>query len=41
VDTLEISWPGGKVETFKNVAANQLVVVKEGQGLVQTTTFKR
>jgi hypothetical protein len=41
VDTLEISWPGGKVETFKNVAANQLVVVKEGQGIVQTTTFKR
>lgn len=41
VQSLEISWPGGKVETLKNVAANQLVVVKEGQGIVQTTTFKK
>lgn len=41
VQSLEISWPGGKVETIRNVAANQLVIVKEGQGIVQTTTFKR
>jgi hypothetical protein len=37
VQSLEISWPGGKVDTLRNVAANQLVVVKEGQGIVQTT----
>ena len=41
VQSLEISWPGGKVDTLRNVAANQLVVVKEGQGIIQTTTFKR
>jgi enediyne biosynthesis protein E4 len=41
VESLEISWPGGKVEALRNVAANQLVVVKEGQGIIQTTTFKR
>jgi predicted nucleotidyltransferase len=41
VERLEISWPSGKVDTFRNLAANQLVVVKEGQGIVQTTTFKR
>jgi enediyne biosynthesis protein E4 len=41
VESLEISWPGGKVDTLRNVAANQLVVVKEGQGIVQTTTFKK
>ena len=41
VQSLEISWPGGKVETLKNLAANQLVVVKEGQGIVQTMTFKK
>ena len=41
VQSLEISWPGGKVETLKNVAANQLVVVKEGQGIVQTVVFKK
>jgi enediyne biosynthesis protein E4 len=41
VENLEISWPGGKVDTFRNLTANQLVVVKEGQGILQTTTFKR
>ena len=41
VQSLEISWPSGKVDTFRDLAANQLVVVKEGQGIVQTTTFKR
>ncbi len=41
VQSLEISWPGGKVETVRNVAANQLVVVKEGQGIIQASTFKR
>ncbi|HEX6649931.1 MAG TPA: CRTAC1 family protein [Pyrinomonadaceae bacterium] len=41
VESLEISWPSGKVDTLRNVAANQLVVVKEGQGIVQTTSFKR
>jgi hypothetical protein len=41
VQSLEISWPGGKVDTLRNLAANQLVVVKEGKGIIQTTTFKR
>ena len=41
VESLEISWPSGRVDTLRNVAANQLVVVKEGQGIVQTTSFKR
>jgi hypothetical protein len=41
VESLEISWPGGKVDTFRNLPANQLVVVKEGQGIVQTVTFKK
>lgn len=41
VESLEINWPSGKVDTFRNVAANQLVVVKEGQGIVQTSTFKK
>jgi len=41
VESLEISWPSGNVDTLRNVAANQLVVVKEGQGIVQTMTFKK
>ena len=41
VENLEISWPSGRVETLRNVAANRLVVVKEGQGIVETVLFKR
>jgi hypothetical protein len=39
VDSLEINWPSGKVETIRNVAANQLVVVKEGQGAQITRMY--
>lgn len=30
---LEIRWPNGLLEKFRNIAANQLVVIKEGVGL--------
>ena len=39
VESLEINWPSGKVETIRNVAANQLVVVKEGQGAQITRMY--
>jgi len=41
VERLEINWPSGKVDAVRNLAANQLVVVKEGQGIVQTVPFKK
>jgi len=31
---LEIHWPSGMRESLKGVTANQIVVVKEGMGLV-------
>ncbi|MDT4894947.1 MAG: enediyne biosynthesis protein [Acidobacteriota bacterium] len=34
-DQLEIRWPSGQVEVIKNVAANQLVRIKEGAGVVK------
>jgi len=34
VDVLEIRWPSGLVDSMKNVAANQVVFVKEGAGIV-------
>ncbi len=34
-DTLAVRWPSGLVETFQNVPANRLVVVKEGAGIVR------
>jgi hypothetical protein len=29
-DTIEIRWPGGLVETYKNVAADQILTIREG-----------
>src|SRR5271170_7556662 len=40
VELLEIRWPSGQVDTLKDVKANQLIVVKEGQGIVKTQTFE-
>jgi hypothetical protein len=39
VDLLEIRWPSGQVDALKDVKADQLVYVKEGQGIVKTTQF--
>ncbi len=39
VDVLEIRWPSGQVDTIKDVAANQLVYVKEGQGIARLEKF--
>jgi enediyne biosynthesis protein E4 len=34
-DVVEVRWPLGLVESFKNVEANQLLVLQEGHGIVQ------
>ena len=39
VDTLEVRWPSGTVDAAKDVAANQLLFVKEGAGIVRTLKF--
>jgi hypothetical protein len=36
---LEIGWPNGGRETLKGVSADQLIVVKEGSGIVKRTRF--
>ncbi len=36
---LVIRWPLGDVETFKSVAADQLVVIREGEGIVKRDRF--
>jgi hypothetical protein len=33
VDLIEIRWPGGAVDTLKNLGADQVITVKEGTGL--------
>lgn len=41
VGLLEIHWPSGAVDSLKDVAANQLIFVKEGEGIVRTMRFDR
>jgi len=40
-DLIEIYWPSGAVDTLKDVAANQVVYVKEGAGIIKKETFSR
>ena len=39
VDLLEVRWPSGQIDTIKNVKPNQLIYVKEGEGIVRTVEF--
>ena len=41
VDSLEIRWPSGQVDTLKDVKANQVIYVKEGAGIERTMEFSR
>jgi hypothetical protein len=39
LDLLEIRWPSGLIETLRDIKPNQLIYVKEGQGIVQSQQF--
>ena len=41
VDLLEIRWPSGQVDTLKDVKANQVIFVKEGEGITRTQQFAK
>ena len=41
VDVLEIRWPSGQVDTVKDVKANQVIFVKEGEGITRTMQFQK
>jgi enediyne biosynthesis protein E4 len=36
VEKVEVEWPSGKVDKLANLAANQLYVVKEGSGVIES-----
>jgi hypothetical protein len=38
-DRVEILWPSGGLDVLKNIAANQLIYVQEGKGIVRTVSF--
>jgi hypothetical protein len=40
-DRVEIRWPSGRTETIGRVAANQLVTIREGEGIRAQMPFKR
>lgn len=40
VDLLEIRWPSGAVDTLKDVKPNQMIIVKEGVGMLRATVFE-
>jgi hypothetical protein len=40
-DRLEIHWPGGPVEVIENIAANCIVTVRQGDGVVRSVPFER
>jgi hypothetical protein len=37
--SLEVHWPNGKEEKLADVAANQLVVIREGSGIIRRQKF--
>jgi hypothetical protein len=39
VDLLEIRWPSGQIDSLKDIKANQLIFVKEGEGMVRAMQF--
>jgi hypothetical protein len=39
IDVLEIRWPSGQVDTLKDVKVNQVIFVKEGEGITRTMQF--
>jgi hypothetical protein len=39
VEMLEIRWPSGQIDTLKDVKPNQLIYVKEGEGILRSVSF--
>jgi len=40
-ERLEVQWPNGRTEVLQNVAANQIITIKEGNGIVSRTPLAR
>jgi hypothetical protein len=41
VDSIRVTWPSGRVDTIGTQAANQLLVVEEGKGVVRTASIAK
>ena len=40
-ERLEIRWPGGQTEVIERLTANQIITIREGEGVVKRTPFRR
>jgi hypothetical protein len=36
-----VRWPSGRIEVLQNVAANQIVTIREGEGVAKRAPFVR
>jgi len=36
-----VRWPSGKLEKFEKVEANQLITIREGEGIIKRDKFKK
>jgi hypothetical protein len=41
VKSIEVRWPSGQVDTLNDIAVNQLILVKEGTGIIRATPFNK
>jgi len=41
VDRLEVRWPSGRNDVLPNVPANQIITIREAEGIVRTSPFAR
>jgi hypothetical protein len=41
VERLDVRWPNGKTDTLRNVQANAILTIREGDGLIKRTPFAR
>jgi enediyne biosynthesis protein E4 len=39
IDLVEVHWPSGVIDKVSNLAANKIIIVKEGKGLVEQKNF--
>ena len=39
VELLEIRWPSGAIDSLKDLKANRLIYVKEGEGVLRSVAF--
>ncbi|HSE97839.1 MAG TPA: CRTAC1 family protein [Blastocatellia bacterium] len=41
IDLIEVHWPGGAIDKIEGSAANRLLVIKEGKGLIEQKEIKK